>query len=496
MLNKLLRITLAAIVLTCFVSFVYASDSESTDHGPHDLLDRGKRREYNAKEEAEKQFDRLMQINMLVIPLSIAYDAAAAQIERGETVSIATAVGLIASVVLTKKVPIPSVGSITGQARVLGMSWQGRDNILYRYNEALQLKVYQVPRTKTAITAYNKVYWNEYYRVWSNHLTAVTTHNSSHHKPVRTQWSRTPNYSLPSFRCKGSCRQSFPTPLGDHGEVCGLGSEVPGCHDVWYSCVDADVREHSPIRCTLDYKIYRKLPNTNKELIATKTCPDSFRRCMSFDLGYHEEVHHGYLNAHGNFQYERYYGKNKIRYGQHKKHNHDPNVTIRPYQTLNLSVPPPTSSYHPCGVHETSESGDHSWITPACGDITHAGYACQIGSTHTNLQASCSVTNSNGDYCTYASFYACQSHTHVYPAPTPSATCARKACGQTVSHRLAHRIDCDNCDNHYWTCIEGATHNHTTTFTCRRSGCGVTFTKCSNGVCPESSAGNYHWAAD
>ena len=148
----------------------------------------------------------------------------------------------------------------------------------------------------------------------------------------------------------------------------------------------------------------------------------------------------------------------------------------------------PTPSYHACGVHETSVSGDHS--AAGCGVSGH--YVCD-GSDHT-LQASCSVTNSNGDYCTYASFYACQSHTCVFPAPT--VTCARNACGQTVSHRLAHRIDCDNCDNHYWTCIEGATHNHTTTFTCRRSGCGVTFTKCSNGVCPESSAGNYHWAAD
>ncbi len=73
-------------------------------------------------------------------------------------------------------------------------------------------------------------------------------------------------------------------------------------------------------------------------------------------------------------------------------------------------------SMHACSVHETSVSGDHSWVTPACGDSTHAGYACQIGSTHTSLQASCTVTNSNSDYCTVTSFYDCQFHTHVYPS--------------------------------------------------------------------------------
>ncbi len=107
-----------------------------------------------------------------------------------------------------------------------------------------------------------------------------------------------------------------------------------------------------------------------------------------------------------------------------------------------------------------------------------------------SLQASCSVTNSRGDTCTVSSFYACASHTHQYPI-----RCARSACAQIVSTRLAHRIDCSNCGGYYWTCISGATHNHTTVFTCKRPGCGVSFTSCSNGTCTSNWGTHpWHWA--
>lgn len=297
MFNKILRITLAVFVLTYFVSSVYASDSESSGHGPHDKLNRAIRNEGNAEREAQKQFDTLQDVNRLVGDLGIAYSAKSEAIAKGKTVTIAAGVGAIGSAVLTGGVTAPTVTGIIGAALSLGMSWKGYDNLLYRYNEALELKVSQIEKTKNAIDTYDEVYNDQYLVERSNHLNAVTTHNQYHHKPPITKWSRTPDYSLPSFRCGGDCRQSFSTPLGDHGEVCGQGSEVPGCHKVWYSCVSADVRKHSPIRCTLDYKVYRKLPNHKKELFVTKTCPDQFRPCMTFDLGYHEEVHYGSLDS-------------------------------------------------------------------------------------------------------------------------------------------------------------------------------------------------------
>ena len=159
----------------------------------------------------------------------------------------------------------------------------------------------------------------------------------------------------------------------------------------------------------------------------------------------------------------------------HSNHGGTPSTTTTSPTITTPTTSASTLSYHACGVHETWQSGDH--FAAGCGYSGH--YVCD-GSDH-SLQASCFETNANGDYCTVTSFYDCQYHTHVYPAPppTPSATCARSACGETVSDRLEHRQICAY-GHTYWTCYPGATHNHTTIFTCRRSGCGVTFTRCSN----------------
>ncbi|RKU12711.1 hypothetical protein C6501_10535 [Candidatus Poribacteria bacterium] len=183
------------------------------------------------------------------------------------------------------------------------------------------------------------------------------------------------------------------------------------------------------------------------------------------------------------------------------------------------STPTPTITYA-CGIHsgDASQASSHTLqasclVTDSYGQscTVTSFYACQphthsypalisgaCGHTYTSANSythrleSC-PRNSNGDSCTAGSSYACLSHTHVYPAPT--ANCARKACGQTVSNRLDHRIDCSYCGGHYWTCIAGAIHNHTTTFTCRRAGCGVTFTRCSNGTCTSNRGTHtYHWA--
>ena len=117
MLKNLCSITLAVFVLTLFIEqpFLHASGSGSGDHGPHDLLERGKTREYNMRGAAQTEFDNLQSINILVTPLSLAYAAAEAQIEKGKTVSISTALGMIASTIITKKPPIPTLGSITGK---------------------------------------------------------------------------------------------------------------------------------------------------------------------------------------------------------------------------------------------------------------------------------------------------------------------------------------------------------------------------------------------
>ncbi len=145
----------------------------------------------------------------------------------------------------------------------------------------------------------------------------------------------------------------------------------------------------------------------------------------------------------------------------------------------------------PCGHTYwlgSSSDYDHRSETWGCG---HTIYVCQ-SSSH-SLQASCSETNANGDSCTVTNFYACQTHTHEYPPTTVS--CARQECDVQLSTRFDHRIDCGNCGGHYWTCITGASYDHTTTFTCRRAGCGQTFTRCNSGPCTSDSGTHvYHWA--
>lgn len=133
-----------------------------------------------------------------------------------------------------------------------------------------------------------------------------------------------------------------------------------------------------------------------------------------------------------------------------------------------------TVSYHACGEHETSVSGDHS------------------------LQASCSSTDSNGNYCTVTSFYACDGHSHTYPAPPPS-TPTTVACGGAsytgcsgASSRTEHRVpSCGNCGNSYWTCSQWASR-HTISYTCQRTGCGASLTRCQNGP-GRCVNGGYHW---
>ena len=133
----------------------------------------------------------------------------------------------------------------------------------------------------------------------------------------------------------------------------------------------------------------------------------------------------------------------------------------------------PSTVNRPCG-HLLSASGDHS------------------------LQASCSSSNANGN-CEVTSFYACDSHTHVYPTPSPAPTPTPSpaptptpspaptptpppapttvACGGAsytgcsgASSRTEHHVPlCSNgCGNGYWTCGQYA-YRHTTQNTCRRA---------------------------
>ncbi|RKU11534.1 hypothetical protein C6501_12575 [Candidatus Poribacteria bacterium] len=305
------------------------------------------------------------------------------------------------------------------------------------------------------------------------------------------------------YPCKGDGREMFRTPseaFFTHRVKCGEGYTVAGtgvgCGKTSYTCDNGHSRWadwHKIRECGLTYL-------GGDDGVSEIDCTYKYRNCTSVSST------HAIPDYFGNL-------RNTLTNCRQSDKANSRSTTTQQTTAPSPSPTPSPPAMHPCNVHQAWQSGDHS--AAGCGTSGH--YACD-GSNHaaascghashyacdglTHVQEQCTITNSNGDRCTYT-FWRClhptvpsygPSHVHAYPAPPP-VVCARSACGQTVSNRLDHRIDCSNCNGHYWTCVAGATANHTTTFTCRRPGCGVTFTRCSNGTCTsDSGTHTYHWA--
>ena len=118
--------------------------------------------------------------------------------------------------------------------------------------------------------------------------------------------------------------------------------------------------------------------------------------------------------------------------------------------------PAPTLSYHPCKIHLTTVSGDHSY------------------------QASCSTDST----CIATSFYQCQHSSHTYPAPTPTptppttVTCGAASwtgCTTDVSSSTEHQVSCSG-GHSYWTCGTATAWHQDRT--CTR--CSQTYQNCGN----------------
>lgn len=150
----------------------------------------------------------------------------------------------------------------------------------------------------------------------------------------------------------------------------------------------------------------------------------------------------------------------------------------------------------------TTNNNNSGTVSYACGN--HSGDSSD-SSSHA-LQASCSSTDSNGNTCTVTNFYACDSHTHSYPAappPTPALVeCAHGNCSEMVSSRTSHRTACGSGSHYYWPGCPNNTNNWSQDSThelrtCRRSGCGQTWRRCTssrNPLCSVRSGGKRCWA--
>ena len=137
--------------------------------------------------------------------------------------------------------------------------------------------------------------------------------------------------------------------------------------------------------------------------------------------------------------------------------NSNPNPNENEEEEVVPAAPPALPpSYHPCGQHLTTVSGNHS------------------------LQASCS-RDSN---CIASSFYWCQHSSHTYPAPAPTppppttVACGAASwtgCTADVSSSTEHNVSC-RANHSYWTC--GTSNAWHASRTCTR--CGNTYSNCDN----------------
>ena len=307
------------------------------------------------------------------------------------------------------------------------------------------------------------------------HKNSVTT--SHVHDGVLRENYRTPS-EPPDFVCGSyaeygegnGCGTEFDLPStarDTHRVLCGgtgdpTATDAVGCNNFYYSCYLNAKETHKPRDCGREYWLYTTHGWSRAD------CNSKYRNCFATS-GQHVNGGTG-NNA-------------LLPHGVGSGSTENPIVSPPPTPT---PTPPPSPTYHACGEHETSVSGDHS------------------------LQASCSLTDSNGNYCTVTNFYACDSHTHSYPTPPPTPTptptpppeptptppppsptlCPANAwtgCGSTTSHATT----CGG-GHTYYTCNPSAVSWHQTSRTCKRSSCGASYTNCTrgDGTC---SGGDYIW---
>ena len=137
-------------------------------------------------------------------------------------------------------------------------------------------------------------------------------------------------------------------------------------------------------------------------------------------------------------------------------------------QLLSEAPELPSSVVYACSFHSGAQtlSDNHEWVTPSCNRSEHANYQCQLTFSDHALQTSCSVTNSDGDYCTATYFYLCDSHTHEYPSSSLAA-CGIHPASASGDHTSTYVCDISPCSNRVVPyclalCPETSSHGTTT----------------------------------
>ena len=348
----------------------------------------------------------------------------------------------------------------------------------------------------------------------------ATDHHNAYHTSLTENPPNRPtdpgDLDLPWFECPGTCTQEYPTvseAINAHYEKCddtAEGNTEPvssnlshtrqreilsnrdvkeGCGVAWYSC-DSDhltnEAYHRIRTCVKDH--------TNSNGV-TAPCGVDYRNCLFFERDHNENDIWTFKSAHSDVAESN----SPVASPTPTPTDGTPNCPdctthcSSPCLCTNSGTCNGSMSYHACGQHETSVSGDHSNGTYTCS--IHSGYKCQESHDHKTYISSCTQTDSNGNTCTNSSgYYECSQHSHTYPPSLVACGgAAWTGCTTSVSSRTEHKVEsCSNCGNHYWTCMSGAVDRHTNVLTCKRSGCRMSLTRCQNG--PEACTNErYHW---
>ena len=236
----------------------------------------------------------------------------------------------------------------------------------------------------------------------------------------------------------------------NHKDTCGNRSATPpGCSVSYFTCIGKvngtnEIERHKPRTCDKNIK-YTYSSNGR---VYSKRCGRGFRDCKNPRF-----LHNQYLS--GSF----------LEFSTKHADNGDEEPAPEPEPV----------ALHACDIHDTSVPGDHSstWLcnespcsnrqVPYClamcpytgshGTATTPMHVCEVHelwqSGDHSSQTSCSDTahNSNGDSCQASGFYACVSHTPVYPAGGSTNP-------ESVPE-LAEESDCPSCGGaNFYDCVK------------------------------------------
>lgn len=333
--------------------------------------------------------------------------------------------------------------SLVKQGAKIGITFDDQSSLTSNFDSAVSRVEMLILELNTAII--------RYYTTLGKVQNLIREHNAGHADRGYTPWEAhtvpsgpvEPPFvddDLPDIPCKGGCGATMSSPSGsisDHRTTCGDGENVDaearrrygertasgtlltGSHD---HIVLMLLSERSSTEgCGRDYywctqseeHILRRCNKQVSDGDTSRKCGQSYRNCMPLSA------------QHNGNSYKT----------RHDESTEQQTTAPDPQTTTQVDNSPDCDSCTTGGCSSCP-------ITGTCGHT----YSPSEANSHA-LQASCSLSNNWMQTCTVTNFYACQTHTCVFP----TVPCGNASCTQSVAFREEHRRWCIN-SNKYWTC--------------------------------------------